>query len=128
MNILVVGSGGREHAICDAFSRNQNVKKLFCANGNAGISAVAECVPIKPEEIGKLVDFACGEKVDLAFIGGESALALGVVDEFEKRGLNIVGPSRAAAQLEASKAFSKDFMDRHRVPTAAFRIANSREE
>lgn len=128
MNILVVGSGGREHAICDAFSRNQNVKKLFCANGNAGISAVAECVPIKPEEIGKLVDFACGEKVDLTFIGGESALALGVVDEFEKRGLNIVGPSRAAAQLEASKAFSKDFMDRHRVPTAAFRIANSREE
>ena len=125
MNILVVGSGGREHAICDAFSRNQKVEKLFCANGNAGIAAVAECVPIKPEEIGKLADFASGEKVDLTFIGGETSLALGVVDEFEKHGLKTVGPSRAAARLESSKAFSKDFMVRHGVRTAKYFVVDS---
>ena len=125
MNILVVGSGGREHAICEAFSKNPKVEKLFCANGNAGIAAVAECVPIKPEEIGNLADFASGENVDLTFIGGETALALGIVDEFEKRGLKIIGPSGAAARLEASKAFSKDFMVRHGVPTAKYFVAHS---
>ena len=98
MNILVVGSGGREHAICAAFRRSPRVEKIFCANGNAGIAAIAECVPIKPEEIGKLADFAEANGVDLTFVGGETALALGIVDEFEIRGLKIIGPTKAAAQ------------------------------
>ncbi len=128
MNILVVGSGGREHAICAAFARSSRVEKIYCANGNAGISQVAECVPVKPEEIEKLAEFAASNAIDLTFVGGETSLALGIVDEFEKRGLKIVGPSRAAAELEASKAFSKDFMARHRVPTATYRTANSTAE
>ena len=128
MNILVVGSGGREHAICAAIDRSSRVEKIYCANGNAGISQIAECVPIRPEEIEELAEFASSNSIDLTFVGGETPLALGVVDEFEKRGLNIVGPTKAAAELEASKAFSKDFMARHGVPTAAYRTANSTAE
>lgn len=128
MNILVIGSGGREHAICLAFSRSSRVGKIFCANGNAGIAKIAECVAIKPEEIEKLVEFAEANLIDLTFVGGETALALGIVDEFERRGLKIIGPSKAAAELEASKAFSKDFMARHEVPTAVYRNANSADE
>ncbi|MEO5858892.1 MAG: phosphoribosylamine--glycine ligase [Pyrinomonadaceae bacterium] len=128
MNILVVGSGGREHAICAAFARSSRVNKIFCADGNAGISQVAECVPIKPEEVEKLAEFAASNAIDITFVGGETALALGVVDAFEKRGSPIIGPSKAAAELEASKGFSKDFMARHRVPTARYRNANSPDE
>jgi phosphoribosylamine--glycine ligase len=125
MNILVVGSGGREHAICSAFARSSRVEKIYCASGNAGISQVAECVPIKPEEVEKLAEFAASHTIDLTFVGGEASLALGIVDEFVKRGLRIIGPNKAAAQLEASKAFSKDFMARHGVPTAVYRTADS---
>ncbi len=128
MNILVVGSGGREHAICEAFSRSSRVAKIYCANGNAGIATIAECVPIKPEEIEKLVTFAVENAIDLTFVGGETALALGIVDEFERRGTSIIGPTKAAAELEASKAFSKDFMSRHGVPTAVYRNADSADE
>jgi phosphoribosylamine--glycine ligase len=128
MRVLVVGSGGREHAICNAFARSQHVDKLFCAPGNAGISEVAQCVDIKPEQIAELTSFAVDEQVDLTFVGGETALALGIVDEFENRGLRIVGPSGQAAQLEASKAFAKAFMDRHGIPTANFQTANSPSE
>lgn len=125
MRILVVGSGGREHALCYAFSKSPKVEKIFCANGNAGIAEVAECVPIKPDDIARLADFAEREKIHLTFPGGETSLALGIVDEFERRGLNIVGASKAAAQLEASKAFAKDFMARHGVPTAKYINAHS---
>lgn len=128
MNILVIGSGGREHAICLAFSRSTRVEKIYCANGNAGIAEIAECVAIKPEEIEKLAEFAAENAIDLTFVGGETALALGIVDEFERRGLKIIGPTKAAAELEASKAFSKDFMARHNVPTAVYRNANSADE
>lgn len=128
MNILVVGSGGREHAICRSFSRSERVRKIYCANGNAGISNVAECVPIKPDEIEKLAEFAEQASVDLTFVGGETPLALGIVDEFERRKLKIVGASGAAARLEASKAFSKAFMERWTVPTARFRTAGSAGE
>lgn len=128
MNILVIGSGGREHAICQAFSKSSRVSKIFCANGNAGIAEIAECVDIKPLEMGKLIDFALSKSVDLTFVGGERALAEGIVDEFEKHGLKIIGPSRSAARLEASKAFSKDFMDRRGIPTAAFKTAYSTAE
>ena len=128
MNILVVGSGGREHALCSVFSRSSRVSKIFCANGNAGIAKIAKCVSIKPEEIEKLAEFAVENAVDLTFVGGETALALGIVDEFERRGQRIIGPTRAAAELEASKAFSKNFMSRHGVPTAVYRNADDADE
>lgn len=128
MNILVVGSGGREHAICAAFARSAKVKKVYCANGNAGIAQIAECVDIKPDNIPALVEFASANAIDLTFVGGETPLALGIVDEFEARGLRIIGASRSAAQLESSKAFAKDFMARHGVPTAAFRTAYAADE
>ncbi|MBK9215729.1 MAG: phosphoribosylamine--glycine ligase [Chloracidobacterium sp.] len=125
MNVLVIGSGGREHAICAAFRRSPRVEKLFCANGNAGIAAIAECVPIRHDEAARLVQFASENSVDMTFVGGETPLALGVVDEFEKRGLRIIGPRRDAARLESSKAFAKDFMARHGVPTARYVTAHS---
>lgn len=125
MNILVIGSGGREHAICGAFARSKGVKKMICVPGNAGIAEIAECVPIMPEEIERLADFALEKGIDLTFVGGETALALGIVDAFESRGLKIIGASKKAAQLEASKVFAKDFMKRHGVPTAEYAVANS---
>lgn len=125
MRILVVGSGGREHALCYAFSRSPRVEKIFCAPGNAGIAEIAECVAINHDRIAELADLAEREKIDLTFPGGETPLALGIVDEFEKRGLRIVGASRTAAQLEASKSFAKDFMARHGVPTARYVTAHS---
>jgi phosphoribosylamine--glycine ligase len=128
MRILVVGSGGREHALCRAFKKSRRVTKIFCADGNAGIAEVAECVGIKPDEIVRLADFAAEKEIDLTFVGGETALALGIVDEFEKRNLKIIGASRQAAQLEASKAFAKDFMFRQRIPTAGYEVADSTEK
>jgi phosphoribosylamine--glycine ligase len=125
MRILVIGSGGREHAICTSFSRSPLVSALYCADGNAGISQVAECVPIKPDDIASLAEFASSSSIDLTFVGGETSLALGIVDEFERRGSLIVGPGRAAARLEASKAFAKDFMARHGIPTAEYIVADS---
>ena len=128
MRILVIGSGGREHAICHAFARSDKVSTLFCAPGNAGISRTAELVPIKHDDVRSLADFATSENIDLTFVGGETPLALGVVDEFEARGLKIIGVSKSAARLEASKAFAKDFMLRHGVPTAKYRTAQSPSE
>lgn len=128
MKVLVVGSGGREHAIIWAFQRSLQEIEIFCANGNSGISELASCVNIKPDEIVKLTDFAENEGIDLTFVGGETSLALGIVDEFEKRGLKIIGATKKAAQLEASKAFAKDFMAYHNIPTAKYRVANSTEE
>lgn len=128
MKILVIGSGGREHAITLALSRSTQTTKLFCANGNAGIAQIAEIVNIKPDEINRLADFAEQYAIDLTFVGVETSLALGIADEFEKRGLKIVGVSRKAAQLEASKSFAKDFMARHGIPTAAYKTAYSTVE
>lgn len=128
MKILVVGSGGREHALCRAFSLSPRVEKIFCANGNAGISGLAECVDIRPDDITGLADFAQAKGIDLTFVGGETSLALGIVDEFESRSLRILGVRRAAAELEASKVFAKDFMARNGVPTAKYRAADSTRE
>lgn len=128
MKVLVIGSGGREHAICAAFAKSSEVSKIYCAPGNAGIAAIAECVPIKPEEIERLAEFAKNNEIGMTFVGGETALALGIVDEFERRGLRIIGASKAAAELEASKAFAKAFMGRHKIPTANFRTALSQDE
>lgn len=128
MKILVVGSGGREHALCRSFQKSEKVEKIFCANGNAGIGEIAELVDIKPDEIERLTDFAEENKIDLTFVGGETPLALGIVDEFERRGLKIVGVNQKAAQLEASKSFAKDFMARHQIPTARYKTAFSTDE
>jgi phosphoribosylamine--glycine ligase len=125
MNILVIGSGGREHAICFAFQRSAKVSKIFCAPGNAGIAEIAECVPIAADDIDALANFAKSNGVDLAFVGGEKSLALGIVDEFNGQGLKIIGPTKEASQLESSKAFAKDFMARHGVPTAKYVTAHS---
>lgn len=124
MKILVIGSGGREHAICRAFKKNNDVD-LFCANGNAGIAQLAECVPIKPDDIDGLVAFAVDKCIDLTFVGGETSLALGICDEFEKHGLKIIGPGMQAARLESSKSFAKDFMARHGIPTAKYTVEDS---
>jgi len=99
MNILVVGSGGREHALCWSFSKSVRVNKIFCANGNAGIAEIAECIDIKPDNISALADFAAQNRIDLTFVGGEASLAAGITDEFESRGIRIVGASRTAARL-----------------------------
>lgn len=128
MKILVIGSGGREHALCNTFNQSKKVKKIYCADGNAGIAEIAECVNIKPDEIKKLADFAGQNEIDLTFVGGETTLALGIVDEFEKRNLKIVGVNQKAAQLEASKSFAKDFMARHDIPTANYKTASSVQE
>ena len=128
MKILVIGSGGREHALCQAFRRSKLSTTIFCADGNAGIADTAECVDIKPNDIHSLVEFAVANQIDLTFVGGETALALGIVDEFEKHNLKIIGASKRAARLEASKSFAKDFMARHNIPTAAYASANSSAE
>lgn len=128
MKILVIGSGGREHALCRSFKKSERVGEIFCADGNAGIAEIAECVKIKPDQIKELADFAEREKIDLTFVGGEASLALGVADEFERRGLKIIGASEKAARLEASKSFAKDFMRRNNIPTAAYKTAFSPSE
>src|SRR6266404_7405032 len=129
MKILVIGSGGREHALIWALRRNtRQPMELFCAPGNAGIAELAECVPISVNDIPALISFSEQPRIDLSIVGPEAPLAAGIVDEFEKRGLRIVGPGRDAAQLESSKAFAKDFMRRHSIPTARYRIASSAGE
>jgi phosphoribosylamine---glycine ligase len=129
MKILLIGSGGREHAILWALKKtSRRLVVLYCAPGNAGIEQVARCVPISASDIAALVEFAAAKGIDLTFVGPEAPLALGMVDAFERRGLTIVGPSRAAAQLEASKSFAKEFMTRHGIPTAHYRIARSAVE
>ena len=128
MKILVIGSGGREHTLCWAFSKSEKVTKIYCANGNAGIAEIAECVSIKPDEITKLADFAEKNEIDLTFVGGETALALGIVDEFQRRDLKIIGVNCQAAQLEASKSFAKDFMARHDIPTAKYQTTKTVKE
>jgi phosphoribosylamine--glycine ligase len=126
MKILVVGSGGREHTICWALKRNSQQRlELFCAPGNAGIAQVADCVPIQVNDLSALAKYAEHAKIDLTMVGPEAPLAAGIVDEFERRGLRIIGPTKAAARLESSKAFAKDFMTRHSIPTARYRVANS---
>ncbi|HVF46211.1 MAG TPA: phosphoribosylamine--glycine ligase [Pyrinomonadaceae bacterium] len=120
MNVLVIGSGAREHAICHSFAKSKEVGRLYCASGNAGIAEIAHCVPIAQENVSALLSFARENETDLTFVGGETPLALGIVDHFERAGRRIIGPTRRAAQLEASKAFAKDFMARNDVPSARF--------
>lgn len=121
MKILVVGGGGREHAICWKLSNESNVEKIYCAPGNAGISNVAQCVNIGDSDIEALLQFAKENKIDLTIVGPEVPLVAGIVDEFEKENLKVFGPNKKCAQLEGSKAFSKDFMIRHNLPTAKYK-------
>lgn len=120
MNVLVIGSGGREHAIVEALSRSPKAPKIYCAPGNAGIAQLAECVAIKDTEVEKLVEFAKANQVELTVVGPEAALAAGVVDRFQQEGLLIFGPTKAAAEIEASKDFAKRLMVKYDVPTAAY--------
>ncbi len=121
MNILVVGGGGREHAICWKLSNEADVEKIYCAPGNAGISNVAECVSIGDSDIEALLQFAKENEIDLTIVGPEVPLVAGIVDEFEKENLKVFGPNKKCAQLEGSKAFSKNFMIRHNLPTAKYK-------
>ncbi|MCR5430767.1 MAG: phosphoribosylamine--glycine ligase [Eubacterium sp.] len=128
MKVLVVGSGGREHAICASVAKSPKVDKIYCAPGNAGIGQIAECVPIGAMEFDKLVDFAKEKEIDLTVIGMDDPLVGGVVDKFEEAGLRVFGPRKNAAILEGSKAFSKDLMKKYNIPTAGYENFDSPEE
>lgn len=125
MKVLVIGGGGREHAIVWALSKSRQVDKIYCAPGNAGIAGIAECLDIKPTDFSALLDFVKYEWIDLTIVGPEDPLSRGIVDAFEKDGRRILGPTRAAAQLESSKAFAKEFMRRHAIPTAEYKTFTS---
>ncbi|MBF0229457.1 MAG: phosphoribosylamine--glycine ligase [Desulfamplus sp.] len=118
MNILVVGNGGREHALIWKISKSEFVKKIYCASGNAGIANLAQNVPISSDDIEALATFAIENSIDLTVVGPEAPLAAGIVDLFESKGLKAFGPSKKAAQLEASKTFSKNIMEKYNIPTA----------
>ena len=120
MKILIIGGGGREHAIAWKLSKSPKVTKLYCAPGNAGIGQIAECVPISAMEFDKLADFAQENGIDLTVVGMDDPLVGGIVDVFEKEGLRVFGPRKNAAILEGSKAFSKDLMKKYNIPTAAY--------
>lgn len=128
MKILVIGSGGREHAICRALSRSPHTTTLYCAPGNAGIAETATCFPVNVNDPKALASLAESIGAHMTFIGPEAPLVAGVVEEFASRGLRVIGPSVRAARLEGSKIFAKQFMTRHHVPTARFAICNSPEE
>lgn len=127
MKVLIVGSGGREHAIAWSVSKSPKVEKIYCAPGNAGIGALAECVDISAMELEQLADFAEENKIDLTIVGMDDPLVAGIVDVFEQRGLRVFGPRKNAAILEGSKAFSKDLMKKYNIPTAAYETFDTPE-
>lgn len=122
MKVLVVGGGGREHAICWKLKQSPRVAKLYCAPGNGGISKIAVCVPISATAIDEMTDFAVKEKIDLVFVAPDDPLALGLVDRLQEAGIRAFGPKANAAVIEASKAFSKDLMKKYNIPTASYGI------
>jgi len=122
MKVLVVGQGGREHALCWALAQSPHVERVYCAPGNGGIAEVATCVPIKETDLAALARFAQDEGIGLTVVGPEAPLAAGIVDFFRARGLPIFGPTRAAAQVESSKAFAKRIMQQHGIPTADYAV------
>ena len=122
MKVLIIGSGGREHAIAWKLAQSKRVTKLYCAPGNAGIGEYAECVPIGAMELEKLAEFAKKEMIDLTVVGMDDPLVAGIVDVFEAKGLRVFGPRKNAAILEGSKAFSKDLMKKYNIPTAAYEV------
>ncbi len=128
MKILVLGSGGREHALAWKLHESQRMEELYCAPGNAGIAQEAECIPVDLTKNKEIVALAKRLHADLTIVGPEAPLVAGIVDEFEAEGLAILGPSKAASRLEGSKIFSKEFMRRHNIPTARFEVAGTADE
>jgi len=122
LRILVIGGGGREHALVWKFRQSPMVKEIYCAPGNAGIAELASCIDIGVEDINVLLEFALEKKIDLTVVGPEVPLTLGVVDKFQARGLRIFGPSQKAAEIEGSKAFSKELMEKYKIPTAKYQV------
>src|ERR1700690_617755 len=123
MNILVIGSGGREHALCWKIKQSPKVKRLYCAPGNGGIAQIAECVDIKVDDVELLLQYAQRKKMDLTIVGPEASLVAGVVDAVASKGLKIFGPSKAAAGLFGSKGFAKEFMHRGNIPSAVYKVS-----
>ncbi|MBR5994934.1 MAG: phosphoribosylamine--glycine ligase [Lachnospiraceae bacterium] len=128
MTVLIVGGGGREHAIATSVSKSKRVSKIYATPGNAGIAAIAECVDIKAMEFEKIADFAVEKSVDLVIVGPDDPLVGGIVDVLEARGLRVFGPRKNAAILEGSKAFSKDLMKKYNIPTAAYETFDNAED
>lgn len=128
MKVLVIGSGGREHALVWKLRQSPRISKIYCAPGNGGIADEAECLPADVKNVDSLVGLAQQIQPDLTIVGPELPLTLGVVDEFTQRGWRIFGPTKAAARLESSKSFAKEFLQRHRIPTAHYAICDSMEE
>ena len=128
MKVLVVGSGGREHALVWKIRQSSRVKQIFCAPGNAGIKRMAECVDISATDVDALVSFAKDEKIDLTVVGPELSLTAGIVDAFEEEGLRIFGPTEKAAILEGSKVYTKEFLAKYKIPSAAFKVFTSRKK
>ena len=126
MKVLVIGGGGREHALVWKLKQSKKIKHIFCAPGNAGIAEIATCVDIAAGDVQALAQYAENEAVDLTIVGPEDPLTLGIVDLFEQKGLRIFGPSRAAAILEGSKAFTKDFLHKYNIPSAAYKVFSKR--
>jgi phosphoribosylamine--glycine ligase len=122
MKVLVIGSGGREHALIWKIIQSELVDEIYAAEGNGGIAELAECVDIKVDNLDGLCNFAIDKKIDLTIVGPEAPLVAGIVDKFQEKGLRIFGPNKAAAQLEGSKVFAKEFMVRHNIPTARFKV------
>ena len=128
MKVLVVGSGGREHTLIWKLKQSKKVDNIFCAPGNGGISKIAKCVNIKADNIRALADFAARNKIHLTVVGPEAPLAAGIADEFTKRKLKVFAPDKSASQLESSKVFSKEFMRKYHIPTAAFKVFTTAAE
>jgi phosphoribosylamine---glycine ligase len=125
MRVLVVGSGGREHALVWKLAQSKNIEKIYCAPGNGGICEIAECADIKVGDIEGLLDFAIHREIELAVVGPEAALASGIADKFNAKGIRIFGPTKAAAQIESSKVFMKELMRKYDIPTADFEVFTS---
>ena len=128
MKVLVIGSGGREHALVWKITQSPKISQVYCAPGNAGISKLAKCIDIDADNIEKLANFAQKEKIGLTVVGPELPLSKGIVNEFNKRGLKIFGPSKEATEIESSKVFSKYLMKKHNIPTADYKVFHNREE
>ena len=128
MKVLILGSGGREHALASAVRRSKRVTDVVCAPGNGGISQVARCVPVNLKDVAAMVRLAESEQPDLTIVGPELPLSLGIVDALQERGMRVFGPTRAAAMLESSKGFAKQFMQRHNIPTGNFAVCSTAAE
>jgi len=128
MKILVVGSGGREHSLVWKIRQSKKAEEVYCAPGNAGMTRLATCIDIDATDVDGLLAFALKEKIDLTVVGPESSLVAGIVDEFEKNGLRIFGPTQKAAELEGSKVFSKEFLKKYNIPSAAFKVFKDRKK